>query len=154
MPTRPPLSTEAVSPVVATLVLVAMTIVLTASVMVLAGGLQRERQDLAPTVVPSRDERDDRIVVVRADTSLPLSRLRLQMSVPGHFGYNSLASLSSPALPANTLTALGAVGTVTGGDVLYLCANAAAANVQVLLQDPVTNKVVATESFDTLSACA
>jgi FlaG/FlaF family flagellin (archaellin) len=154
MPSRLARATDAVSPLMATLIMVVMTIVLTAGVLVLLNGVGSRDSGPAPVVVPSKDEAADRVLIIRADGLIPLSRLRIEMSVPGHFAYNSLAGLGSPALPANTLVPLAATGTVTGGDAVFLCANAAASDVQVLLQDPVTNKVVATASFSSLVACA
>ncbi|HUR62113.1 MAG TPA: type IV pilin N-terminal domain-containing protein [Candidatus Thermoplasmatota archaeon] len=145
-------STEAVSPVIATVVMVGITVVLTATVMLFVGGLSKPPAE-SPLFVPSREETSDRLVVVRADPSLPLARLRIEMSVAGHFGYNSLASSSSTALPANTLVPLGAVGNVAGGDNLYFCADTAASNVKVLVQDPITNRIVATDTFAYMVAC-
>jgi flagellin-like protein len=145
---------EAVSPVVATLLLVAITVVLTATVMVLANGFGDKSSQVAPVVVPSRDEANDRLVVLRADAALPLSRLLIEMSVPGHFAYNALASSSTTALAANTLVSLGATGNVMGGDTIYFCSNSPGSDVRVLLQDPISNKIVASETFVNLAQCA
>jgi flagellin-like protein len=145
--------TEAVSPIVGSLMLVAITIVLTATVLVLANSFGGRSSQLAPVVVPSRDEAGDRLVVVRAEPLIPLDRLRIELSVPGHFGYNALASSTTTALPANTLVPLGVAGSVEAGDTLYLCADAAATGVHVLLQDPLTNKLVASDTFANLATC-
>lgn len=153
MPTRPHASTEAVSPVVAVVLLVAITIVLTSLVLVLVGRVQGSKSDVAPVVVPSKDEANGRFVVVRADPFLPLSRLRIEMSADGYFAYNALASSATTPLPANTLVPLGSSGDVVSGDAIYFCATPAAHNVQVLVQDPVTNKLVASETFTDLAAC-
>ncbi|MCA1811512.1 MAG: type IV pilin N-terminal domain-containing protein [Halobacteriales archaeon] len=150
MPTAP---TEAVSPIIGSLLLVAITVVLTASVVVLASSFGGSSSQPAPVVVPSQDEGSDRLVVVRAEPLIPLGRLRIELSVPGHFGYNALASSTTTALPANTLVPLGVTGSVEAGDTLYFCADAAATGVHVLLQDPVTNKLVASDTFASLATC-
>jgi flagellin-like protein len=147
-------SDEAVSAVVATILMVAVTVILAATVFLIGGRLTGNKQESPAFVSPARDETGDRLTIIRADPALPVSRLQLEASVPGHFGYNALASLASPALPANTFVPLGTTGIVKAGDILYFCANTASSNVQILIQDPVTNRLVDTETFQTLAACA
>lgn len=147
-------STDAVSPIVATLLMVAITVVITAVVIAVFNRLgNTDDTEVAPVVMPTRDEAADRMVVIRADNGLPLSRLRIQMSVDGHFAYNALASSSGTALPANALVPLGGAALVAGGDAIYFCADAPSSDVRILLQDPESGKIVATETFLNLSQC-
>lgn len=146
--------TDAVSPVLGVMLLVAITVTLTATVFMVANGLGSKSDKPAPVVFPTKDEANGRLVVVHADSQIPVSRLRIEMTAAGHFAYNALASSASSALPANTLEALGPTGIITGGDSIYLCVDATTSNIQVLLQDPITNKVLATETFGNLPVCA
>lgn len=147
--------TDAVTPVISALIMIGMTFVLTAAIFLVVNGLRHSNAaDRAPLVVPTKDEQADRLTIIRADPGVLLANLRLEMSVPGHFAYNSFASQATTPLPTASLVPLGPTGTLAGGDTIYFCADQPASNVQVLLQDPITNRVVASDTFVTLGRCA
>ncbi|HUR62112.1 MAG TPA: hypothetical protein VM286_07080 [Candidatus Thermoplasmatota archaeon] len=145
----------AVTPVMSALITIGMTFVLTAAAFLVFIAIRNTHLDeRAPAVVPARDEAHDTLTFLHADVGLDRSRILVEMSVPGRFSYNSPAGPGSTPLPAAVLVPLGATGVLSGGDTVSFCGEAASANVLVLLQDPVTNRVVAASSFAQLAKCA
>ena len=68
MPSRP--GEEAVSPVIGVILLVAVTVVLSATVFVLAAGMNDDKAEPAPQLLMAADESADEAQVLRADRGL------------------------------------------------------------------------------------
>jgi len=149
------LSDAAVSPVVAVLLMAAITVILAATVFVLASRLNQDPQE-PPVLASHPDEQADAVTFVRTDGPVLRSEVDLVLSVPGHFAYNGPASTASAAAPANVAVPLSSSLTdlVVGGDALSVCADGGAANVRLLLVHPETNTVLLRQVFTQVASCA
>lgn len=150
---------RAVSPVVGTILAVAITAVLGATVFVVTNGFNKTK-DQAPSIQFLIDSRTGQISIVRSDAGIDASDLQVEMSVAGRFNYNAQAtSTAGTVLAANTYTALSAsTGTLlTGGDYVSFCATTSDPSifgVTVAVRYAPANQMLYSNSFTTLSACA
>jgi flagellin-like protein len=147
--------TEAVSPVVGVILMVAITVVLAATVFVVVGQMGKKTAQ-APSIQFLIDSRTGKISIVRADAGVDISNLQVQMSVAGRFNYNAQAtSTAGTALTPNTYAPLSASTgtTMTGGDYISFCANTAGSGITVSVRYTPANQMLYTNSFTTLAAC-
>src|ERR1051325_10433853 len=116
---------EAVSPVIAVILMVAITVVLAATVFVLVSDIGSKTQKNAPQIGWADDEVGDKMTVSQAPAQVFWHDMQIKMTVAGKFAKNAAAtSASTGLLTANTYAAVEASTlstTVTGGDYLAVC---------------------------------
>jgi hypothetical protein len=145
---------DAVAPVVAVVLLVAITIVLAAVVFVLAAKVSDRDASNSPPMAFQRDETADRVTLVRGapDKDWGQYQIRADRLVPGLvFDRNDAAGLGDTALTPAAIDLPG--GAVTAGDYYEFCATAPATNVKVIFIDKQKDQVVATWVFKEIAAC-
>jgi FlaG/FlaF family flagellin (archaellin) len=143
-----------VSPVIGTLLAVAITAALGALVFVVVAQTGQDQRQ-APSIQFLIDNRSGQIGIIRADANVDISNVEVRMSVAGHFGYKVPAGLGSSALLAGTFTPLAASKgtTFTGGDAINFCANAGGPGITVTVRYAPANQILYTNSFTTLATC-
>jgi flagellin-like protein len=144
---------EAVSPVIGTILMVAITVVIAAVVFVFVSGFDEPAN--APAVSVSADDLDDRLVFIRADPDLKSDDFEIRISVAGGFGYNEAAANVGPTdLAAFTFVPVGPDSLeLGGGDSIFLCADSPAQDVQVALRHRESVTMVYEETFVTMRGC-
>jgi flagellin-like protein len=146
---------EAVSPVIATVLMVAITLVLAGVLFVIVRGLG-ETNDVAPPMQFVRDNLNGQLTVIKSYKPIDLTQVEVQTGVDTHFGYNVPASSATRAAPAGDFVALaGSPGQVlTAGDVIDFCQDSGPGKVDVVIRilDP-TPIVMYENSFTNLVGC-
>lgn len=140
---------EGVSPVIGVILMVAITVVLAAVVFVMvnqfgAGG------DEAPSVAFNRDEARDQITLTKAEGGLSWDQFQVKLSVDGEYALNGAATV---AVGAGNVTDFASATTVTGGDELAFCGDAAAQNVVVTIIHAESNAQIYRTEFASIEAC-
>ncbi len=96
---------DAVSPIVGTMLLVAITVVLGAAIWIIVANLSKDGPSSAPNVLLVQDERQGHLTSPTTNVYADWSHIRLISSADAHFALNGVASLSSRALPADQAVA-------------------------------------------------
>jgi flagellin-like protein len=145
---------EGISPVLGTLLAVAITVLLGGTVFVVATQFNGPK-DNAPSMQFLIDNRSGQIQILRAEKGIDVSTLQVQLSVPGHMGYNNAATLAATTIgPSTWVSLLPAPGTsVTGGDAINFCADAGGGGITVTLRNTPVNQILYQNSFTTLATC-
>lgn len=164
------LGDSGVSPVVAVILMVAITVVLAATVFVMASDIGRQSSNTAPTISFKIEENLDRLVVVTAGPKADWARLGLRIQsqgttsppIPtiylgtdaagGYQNEGALATglaLSSSSSPAVTTTS----DPIGGGEYLEFCGSAAETFVKVLIIDLPASFTVAGLQFVNVNVC-
>ena len=162
---------EAVSPVIAVILMVAITVVLAATVFVLVSDIGSQSAKSAPQIGWSDDETNDRWQINQAPTQVDWDAFQIKMSgatdlfmdlnadAAAAAGVNevqaSYCALGSDSTPTgcgtNDLT--GITGTMSGGDFLDFCATAEETDVTVTLIHTESNAIAHQFEFSTVRAC-
>ena len=148
--------TEAVSPVIGVILMVAITVVLAAVVFVLVSNLSKSGQK-APDVAFSTDETRDRITIVTAQNELNYDDFEFKASQSVAFSRNSNPTSAGPTI-GGTYRTMATSGTeeFKGGDYIDFC-GLGGTNVntpttfQIRHKD--SNTVVYETTLNTIDAC-
>lgn len=156
---------DAVSPVIAVILMVAITVVLAATVFVLVQDLSG-KQSVAPSVNFQVNDSLDRIEVVSASTTADWNRLEIstnQSTVNFTRNADVAAATGTAVRPNNTwIDITSTVLSMNAGDFLDLCGrndagtgNEARADVKLQIRDISANQVIADNLLvKSISACA
>ena len=144
---------EAVSPVIAVILMVAITVVLAATVFVLVSDIGSNTSKNAPSMGWQDSESDDSWTVSQAPNQVPWSDFEIRASVDT-LGYavNGTAGTGDEVAAANVYESLGATGNVQGGDYIDFCGPATGAT--ITLRHVPSNAVAHTFTFQSLVPCA
>jgi hypothetical protein len=147
-------SDQAVSPVLGAILMVSITVTLAAVVFVVVKGIGTPPPESAHLGF-TYDEVGDRMTLVDGGGKVDLASLRMQMSVPGHYGLGQTASIASPVLgPAGAQLSAIPGTSLQAADAVAFCANAPATHVTVLVIDRLTETVIAQHVFDSVASCS
>ncbi|MEA3144335.1 MAG: Archaeal Type pilin, N-terminal [Thermoplasmata archaeon] len=165
---------DAVSPVIGVILMVAVGVVLSAVVFVVASGIGGKTIPDAPTPVMQVDDIGDRLTVLSATVGADWSRVQIsatRCTTGGivNVGSSGTSHQNQPASAAATYTAISNSGctgisprvtvapvstVINAGDYLAFCTSGGtAANVDIQLMDTVANTVLGTYSLTSLHAC-
>lgn len=147
--------TDAVSPVVAVILMVAITVVLAAVVFVLVNNLG-EGKDPAPIVGMSADLGRARFNIQQGPAGHSWNEFTLKADEALRFSLNGPATLASTALAPGTLVQVGSAATqVTGGDYIQFCGDGGAkSQIHVQLRHVPSNSLTYSSEFIQVAACA
>jgi len=153
---------EAVSPVIAVILMVAITVVLAATVFVLVSDIGSKSAKNAPQIGWSDDETNDRWQINQAPPTVPWSGFQLKASAfsASMTAWKASVNADSNAANAGTSTGTGYVTiTVTtnmaGGDYLEFCAvGAAGTNIEFVMLHSASNSIAHRFTFAALALCA
>ncbi|HLF16186.1 MAG TPA: type IV pilin N-terminal domain-containing protein [Candidatus Thermoplasmatota archaeon] len=145
---------EAVSPVIGTILMVAITVVLAAVVLVLVNGTNGNG-DSAPPVAMQRDEASDQVEVVRGSGDADWSLVEIRSSEALRFALNGAAGIASTQLPAGTFVAASASSNVIdAAEFLDFCGDGAIkSNVDITLRYTSPNSVLEELHYLAIPAC-
>ena len=146
---------EAVSPIIGTMLLVAIVVTLAAVTYLLTVQLSGQ-QEPAPAVGFMPNQGNGELKVIRSETGLQASRLAVSMSSPGHASLGTTtASLATTAVPAGQFVTL-ASGTASleAGDRFTFCLDGARGPATVQVRDQASNTLLFTAPFLDLPACS
>lgn len=140
--------TKAVSPVIAVILMVAITVVLAATVFVLVSDIGGQTSNTAPQIAWAPDESKDRLGVNSATQNADWSRLNVSGPATVRFALNADATSSSPALPQRATTT---VTRVQAGDYLDFCGTGV--NVEIIIKDETANTILVRHTFTSIQPC-
>lgn len=144
---------DAVSPVIAVIMMIAITVVLAGVIVVLVQGL-RSGEEPATGIAITRSEGDDelRIAGSNAVDFWEDYEFRTQSAVVGlHWAVDQDATGTDPTVSQEYVALTG--GKVQAGDRLHFCADSALADVTILIRDAQANAVVYQGTFRSIAAC-
>lgn len=161
---------EGVSPVIGTIMMVAIAIVLAAVLFVIVAQLGKGGHDSSPGMAISRDEQADRLDVTRIDRGIMRGEYDIRMTVAGDFNVDQPIQAGEDAAPAQTFVRLAgasgapANGPLNPGSYITFCAETgavgptgnsgpAAVDVYVELRHRGTNSIVWHDTFLTMADC-
>lgn len=145
------MDTQAVSPIIAVILMVAITVVLAATVFVLVSDIGGQSTNTAPQVAWSPDEIQDRLSVNTATQNADWARLNLTSNgLNVRYALNNEATSTSQKLP---YMATANPARIQAGDYLSFCANVAQSNVEIIVRDSTANAVILRHTFTSLAAC-
>ncbi len=155
----------AVSPVISTILMVAITVVLAATAFVLVADVGGNVTEPAPNIGLSSDDVADQIQVSIADPKANWDRIALQVksnggSDPIRLGSSTIAVVNEPAeaggvLIANRVDIVQGSLPMAGGDFLQFCRQGASDGpVVIQVVDIVTNTLMGTYEFAGFEACS
>lgn len=158
---------EAVSPVIAVILMVAITVVLAATVFVLVSDIGSQTGKTAPAFALTQDETNDRLVLSSAASGADWNRLELTSDAIPTGGYVRCAvnaQAVSTATPATALCAVDAANAfeditastdpMTAGEFLDFCASTAMTTpAKITLRDLNANQIMGEHTFLNLVAC-
>lgn len=113
-------SSEAVSPVIGVILMVAITVVLAATVFVLVSDIGPGGGSSLPNIALEVSEAQDRATVTTASQDASWDQLEIRLSEAGQWGWNAAPD---QALAADTWQIIEG-GRVAGGDYLEICLTA------------------------------
>lgn len=147
---------KAVSPVIAVILMVAITVVLAATVFVLVQDIGGQTASSAPQVGWAPDETQDRLAVNSAVQSADWQRLEVKGNVSGlKFNRNADASTASGTDFGTTFVKVSSSpARIMASDYLDLCSTSGVKPVKLTLRDAGANQVVWEGSFINIQACA
>ena len=158
---------EAVSPVIAVILMVAITVVLAATVFVLVSDIGSQTGKSAPTLSIRTDESLDRLVIDSAASGADWNRIAVKTKQISA-GIANVGAVASPfqneatavyAADANDMSAadLEITGTndpINAADFVEFCGSAAAVDFVVTVVDTTANTAIGDYTFLTLAVCA
>ena len=151
---------SAVSPVVGTILMVAIAVVLAGVLFVVVStvGNPTDSPDYHDLAL-SKDELTDEIMFVKVSPALPRSEFQLRLSVAGDFEVDRLVGTGGDALQSGTFVAIGGAadgppdGMLETGSYIHLCAEPAASEVFVEVRHAESNSIVWSGTFLALADC-
>lgn len=161
---------DAVSPVIGTLIMVAIAVVLAGVLFVIVSQIGKGGQDPSPRMAISRNEQSDRLEITQIDDGVMRGEYDIRMTVAGDFNVDGPVEAGTDAATAQTFVRLaGAVGApidgVLGpGSYIAFCAETGAigptgnggpatVDVSVELRHRSTNSIVWHDTFTSLADC-
>lgn len=150
---------RAVSPVIATILMVAIAVVLAGTVFAIVAVIASQRQDTAPTFGANSDDRLDRITIARPGAGADWNRLELsadRVTLKCAVNAESTAMSACSVGTAGTFVDIvSASDEMSGGDYLDLCITPANAEaVKIRLRDADANQIVGEWTFLDMVTCA
>lgn len=140
MPPGPDLHDEAVSPVMGTILMVAITVVVAATLFIVARSITGSDEGASPYVQFIRDSQSGELRIVRVSSEVDLTDVELRSSVAAKYAYNAEADGTSADLATDAWTPLALVeGTLMEpGDFLNFCVpgGADAVRISVRIEAP------------------
>lgn len=146
-------SDDAASPVIATILMVAIVVVLAGAVMLLIN-VTRDEENAPEAFGVAKDEGQDTLKVARSNPSYDWSNyeIRSKEAVSGlHYSQDVIADASDP-LVSNTYQPL-AGGPILAGDYISLCAEAPLSEVTIQIRDENSNGIVYETLFRSIGLC-
>lgn len=154
---------EAVSPIIGTILMVAIVVVLAGVVFMIATNLGKSVDD-RPIFGIARDETMDRFEFNKVHPTVPRVNYEIRMSASGDFDINADATGDLAAPTANIFVKMAGEpggpghGTLSTGDYMSFCAQAATpgaqtADVTVEIRHSESNSIVWKETFLSLRDC-
>lgn len=156
----------AVSPVISTILMVAITVVLAATAFVLVAGVGGSATESAPTMSLVHDDVEDQIQVLQGSPKADWDRITLVLLsdegtdeiLLGNGGsvINEPAGVGGVPLPeGDRVDVVQAPTAITPGDFLHFCRNGAGdGRAEIQLVDSVANQLLRTFVFDGLELCS
>ena len=161
---------EAVSPVIGTILMVAISVVLAAVIFVVVFVLVSnlgKGSEKAPSISFTKDETADRISVISADPGLEAQHFSIKASVAGDCQYNAAVdgteamttayvAFETACSVADSTADADALATnepVNGGDSLAFCSSGSLTDVTVSIRHEDSNTLVYETTFTTLGDC-
>ena len=158
---------DAVSPVIAVILMVAITVVLAATVFVLVSDIGKNAGQAPMNMGITNSETDDNLVVTSAGTG-DWDAIELRADQPVRFNLTGASGLTTAGtfLAQNTWVAAnsgagGKTGLASVSDTVDLCgtdtagtAGAALTNVRISMQDAEAKSLIGNWDFSTIVACA
>lgn len=159
---------EAVSPVIAVILMVAITVVLAATVFVLVSDIGGNTARTAPAISASTDDAVDKLVINSAATGADWNRMSLRVKSLGtateiqvggaavpHQNVAGRTDAASAPLTTNTNTAVATASDVMdASDFVQFCSTTTTgANVVISLIDHTASQTIGDYTFPTILAC-
>jgi flagellin-like protein len=141
---------DAVSPVIAVILMVAITVVLAATVFVLVSDIGGQ-QNVAPAFNLSKDEGADQLKVESSADNANWNRLELRTSVDATWALNWPAEGNETTAPAWDPVS-SATNPMSAGEYLEFCGTGL--DVVIDIRDVQANQNMGSWTFQTLAACA
>lgn len=147
---------EAVSPVIAVILMVAITVVLAATVFVLVSDIGSNSANTAPAFNLRTDESLDRLIVDSATGKADWNRLTITPNKAGsEFRLNAATGSSgNTVLPASATELTGTANPMGAAEYLEFCGTALLDDVTYTINDVSANQVMGSWTFIQLAACA
>lgn len=151
---------EAVSPVIAVILMVAITVVLAATVFVLVSDIGSQTGKTAPAFALTQDESNDRLTVSSAASGADWNRLVIKGSKEAPDGASFALNLETAGAATETAITIagveitGGVDPMTAGEFLDLCGTATATNLKLTLIDLSANQIMGEWTFLNFGLCA
>lgn len=150
---------EAVSPVMGTVLMVAITVVLAGGLFVVVRTIGQGAGS-APELAFNRDEANDYLCMLRVDPVVDRSEFEVRMTVQGDFDINQDVPAGQDALSPGVFVAVGGApggppsGTLQAGNCLSFCVTSGPAQgVEVTLRHSPSNKIIWKDFFLSLESC-
>lgn len=155
---------DGITAVVATILLVAIAVVLAAGIVVIVQVIASERSDAAPAVGITTQEPNDRLVVASAVENANWNRIQIQASLQSGTASEIRMGQADPyvndaatATGAQVLNARAGVSSesmkIVGKDFLEFCADGSAMGVAVSVYDVEANSRLGTWTFTDIATC-
>ena len=153
---------RAVSAVIGVILMVAITVAIAATVYVYVSGMVGGTKKMAPSIMFSKDEAADRIIVATTDSGVPWSSLQLRSSAHAWFLVNAeVAVATGTELVKDTLKAIPATSPVNiaGSDFIDLEADqtdfpTGTTDVTITIVHADTSSILQTVTFSSITARA
>lgn len=150
---------EAVSPVIAVILMVAITVVLAATVFVLVSDIGSQTQTTQPAVSWTMDEVADRWEIAQAPNQVAWASYSIKSATTVRAALNAVAdgtggeevAADADGEDLSTGTFLGK--NLSAGDYLDFCVAGGATNVQITLTHIASNSIANQKTFASIGAC-
>jgi flagellin-like protein len=151
---RPP-HDEGITPIIAVLLMVSITVVLGAVVFVMAKDFGKS-SDPPLTIQFVRDTANGKLTVARTDPGIDLTYIEVRADIAAHFAYNGQAGLGATAAPAGSFVkfATSPGADLSPGDYIAFCLDGSRGDsaITIRVQSP-TSRAIYDNSLTNLSAC-
>lgn len=145
---------RAVSPVIAVILMVAITVVLAATVFVLVQDIGDETGKPSFTLVMGTDDAEDRATVEGASPTADWSLVEMRVTNPVRWALEAPATATSPTLAADTWVSLSATAnSIRAGDYVDLCGQGAQGETRISFRNKDANSLLGEYQFRDVGAC-
>ena len=148
---------EAVSPVIAVILMVAITVVLAATVFVLVSDIGSQKS--APVFKLNQSNSENTLSVESSDSKADWNRLEItanKVTVKFNLGANSNSTAGTNISTADTFVDItGAANPMSPGEYLDFCGSGGAvADVKITIRDTSASSLIGDWTFTSITACA
>lgn len=149
---------EAVSPVIAVILMVAITVVLAATVFVLVSDIGSQTQTTQPAVSWTMDEVADRWEIAQAPNQVAWASYNIKSASSMRVELNAVATTSNGVAFGASGAELSTAGfqnaNLAAGDFMDFCvASGATTNIQITLTHIASNSIANQKTFASIGAC-